>query len=136
MRWLPLQPALLRYCMTSTNRGFSHQVRDQGRREREQIYPFCTKARENTINGIKSLTCRDTGHHQHQHVIPMILGLWMIRVQQRLTPTCKITNSQNCGSCCYVVMFLIFDISELSILKPSALCPLSPRCKPPPCASL
>lgn len=92
------------------------------------------KMRENTIN--LSLTCRDKGHHQHQHLIPMILGLWMIRMQQRFTPACTSANPQDCGLCCFILMFLTFCISELSILKHSALCPLSPRCKPPPCASL
>lgn len=134
MSWFPLQPTLLRYCMTSITEGSVIKLEIKGRREREQIYPFCTKMRENTIN--LSLTCRDPGHQQHQHLISMILGLWIIRMQERLTPACTTANPQDCGSCCYVVMFLIFDISEFSILKHSALCPLSPRCKPPPCASL
>lgn len=116
--------------MTSITGGFLIKLEIKGRREREQIYHFCTKTRENTIHQ----PVPDMQRHRappapapHSHDTGTV---------DEVHTSLHQCNPQDCGSCCYVLMFLTFRISELSILKHNALCPLSPRCKPPPCASL
>lgn len=129
---VPTAASMIRYCMTSFTEGSLIKLEIKGRREGEQIYPFCSKMRENTLNQSLPAMQRHRlppapAHHSHDTGI--VDG-------KMFTPACTSANPQDCGSSCCVILFLIFCLSELSILKHSALCPLSPRCKPPPCASL
>lgn len=122
----------------SHSRGFPDQFRKSGQerweKESRTILSVPNSGRTHSVK--LPLICRYTGHHQHHaphsHDPRVVEDKDATDVQASLYQ-CR---PQDCGSCCCMIMFLISCISELSILKHSALRPLSPRCKPPPCASL
>lgn len=127
-RLVPTKPAMLRYGMPGIAEDFLIQLEIKVMREREQNYTFCVNLRVNL-----PLIRSDTGHHQ-LHALPHTApGLWKIRMWRVQTTS---ANPQDCGSCRCIMMLLTFCILELSVLKHDTLRPLSPRCKPPPCASL